>query len=144
MLNVGLGEAKTAVAAGVTGVAIIAAPESGGSSLFAAGFAGYTAVSSQGQVLSGMGQLYTAATGDIAPGQGIQQVGDIMSGPLTGVPTLIVTQDPAKAQNIAGYESLITAGGSFLENQTVAQGIASAIDMALSTPAVRSESICDQ
>jgi len=142
VLNIGLGEAKTAVAFGVAGITIIAAPETEGTSLFVGAAAGYAVVSSHGQVLSGLGQLYIAAGGSLAAGQGLQQAGDIMGGPITGIPTLVLADSAASAQKVAGYEGLLTAGASFLENETLAQAVTSAIDMTLSSPAARSESDC--
>ena len=115
-LNIGVGIAKTNEYAALGTVGIVGAPETGGTSLLAAAFAGYGILTSQAQIASGMGQLVTAITGDQSAGQGIQQVGDIMQGPLTGIPTLLITNNPATAQKVANVESTFTAGSGFINN----------------------------
>ena len=142
-LNIALGEAKTAIAGGVAIEGVAGAPETGGLSLAATAIAGYAAFSSQGQVLSGMGQLYTAFSGNLAAGQGIQQVGDIMAGPLVGVPTLVATQNAATAQRFANYESFIFAGTGFVNSKTITERIASAVDFGLSAVGLAGNSACD-
>lgn len=131
--NVGLGELKTAGAVGVGVLGVAGAPETGGLSLGATLGAGYLIVSSQGQVTSGVGQIYSAISGDFAGGGGIQQVGDIMSGPVTGITTLAVTGgNGEKAATYASFESALTLGAGAVNSETVADKVANGIDAALS------------
>lgn len=141
-LNVGLGELKT-LGFGTLGVAGVAgAPETGGVSLFATAAAGYGIVSSQGQVTSGLGQLYTAFSGDVSAGKGIQQVGDIMAGPMVGVSTLVITGSATTAQKFANYESLFTAGTGLVNSKTVSEAIQGTVDFGLSVFGLASDEGC--
>jgi RHS repeat-associated protein len=142
-LNVGLGETKT-LAYGTLGVAGVAgAPETGGVSLLATAAAGYGIVTSQGQVASGMGQLVTAFSGNLPAGQGIQQVGDIMAGPIVGVPTLVATQNPATAQRAANYESFFTAGSGLVNSKNFTEALQGAVDFGLSAIGLAGEEGCN-
>lgn len=132
VMNVGLGELKTAGAAGVGLIGVAGAPETGGLSLSATLAAGYGVVSSQGQVLSGVGQLYSAISGDFSTGGQIQQVGDIASGPVTGVTTLIATGNPETAATLASFESAFTLGAGAVNSEGVSETIASGVDAVLS------------
>jgi RHS repeat-associated protein len=143
VLNIGLGEVKTAVAGGVAIAGIAGAPETGGVSLLATAAAGYGVISSQGQVLSGMGQLYTSFSGNLPAGQGIQQAGDIMAGPLVGVPTLAATQNPATAQRAANYESFITAGTGFVNSKGFSEAVQGAVDFGLSAMGLAGGDSCN-
>jgi len=142
-LNIGLGEVKTAVAGGVAIAGIAGAPETGGLSLAATAAAGYGVITSQGQVLSGMGQLYTAFSGNLPAGQGIQQAGDIIAGPLVGVPTLVATQNPATAQRAANYESFITAGTGFVNSKGFGEAVQGAVDLGLSAMGLAGDDGCN-
>ncbi len=132
VINVGLGELKTAGAAGVGLLGVAGAPETGGLSLGATFAAGYGVVSSQGQVLSGVGQLYSAISGDFSTGGQIQQVGDIASGPITGVTTLVATGNPETAATFASFESAFTLGAGAVNSEGVSETIANGVDAALS------------
>ncbi|GEM_PF-2351664 len=131
LLNVSLGELKTAGAIGVGLLGAADAPETAGTSLLATLGAGYLAISSQGQVISGQAQLYSAISGNFRTGEEIQQVGDIMSGPLTGVTTLIVTGNPKIAAGVANVESAVTLGAGAINSKTLADKIANGVDAAL-------------
>jgi hypothetical protein len=109
-VNIGLGEIKTAGAIGVGLLGAAGAPETGGASLSADLAAGYLVISSQGQVLSGGAQLYSAISGNFQTGEQIQRVGDIMSGPVSGITTLVVTNNLEAAALAANAESAITLG----------------------------------
>jgi RHS repeat-associated protein len=141
-LNVALGEAKTFAAGGLAVLGLAGAPESGGASLTADVVAGYVAFSSQGQVMSGMGQLYTAFSGDLAGGQGMSQVGDIFSGPISGISTLIVTGNMGRAQSMANAESAITAGAGAINSKTVTGAIAGIVDLNMAAAALNTDSKC--
>jgi len=131
-INVGLGELKTAGAAGVGLLGVAGAPETGGASLGATLAAGYGVVSSQGQVLSGVGQLYSAISGNFSTGGQIQQVGDIASGPITGVTTLVATGNLETAATFASFESAFTLGAGAVNSEGVSETIANGVDAALS------------
>ena len=108
------------------------APETGGATAFAAaGITLYGGTSIVGQATSGTGQLYTAFSGDAKGGAGMSQVGDILSGPISGLYTLIKTGDPVKAQRYANIESTITAGAGLVGSRNVRDRIQSAVDTAL-------------
>ncbi len=129
--NITLGELKTAGAIGVGLLGAGGAPETGGVSLSATLGAGYLAVSSQGQVLSGTGQLYSAISGNFQTGEQIQQVGDIISGPISGITVLVVAKNPEAAALAANFESAITLGAGAVNSETVADKIANGVDAAL-------------
>ncbi len=131
VVNTGLGELKTAGAIGVGLLGAGAAAETEGTSLFATLAAGYVAISSQGQVLTGQAQLYSAISGDFKTGEQIKQVGDIMSGPITGITTLAATKKPEVAAIVANIESAITLGAGAVNSETVADKIANGVDAAL-------------
>ncbi len=131
VVNIGLGELKTAGAIGVGLLGAGAAPATEGASLFGTLAAGYVAVSAQGQVLSGQAQLYSAVSGDFKTGEQIKQVGDIMSGPISGIITLIATKKPEVAAAVANIESAITLGAGAFNSETVAEKIANGVDAAL-------------
>ncbi len=142
-MNVGIGELKT-LGYGTLGVAgALGVPATFGTSVFATAVAGYGIATSQGQVASGMGQFVTAFTGDRSAGQGIQQVGDIVAGPIAGVSTLVVTNDPAKAQKAANFESYITAGNGWVNSNTATLFISGAVDFGLSTLGVLNKDDCE-
>lgn len=69
-LNVALGEGKTVIAGGVAVAGIAGAPETGGLSLAATVAAGYGVISSQGQVLSGIGNFTPHLVGIYLLGRG--------------------------------------------------------------------------
>ena len=142
-LNLGLGEAKTLAYAtlGVAGVA--GTPETGGVSLLATAAAGYGIFTSQAQVASGAAQLYTAFSGDLQGGQGMQQVGDIMAGPVLGVPTLVATQNGATAQRAANYESVVTAGSGLVNSKGFGEAVQGAVDFGLSAMGLAGDDGCN-
>lgn len=127
-----MGELKTAGAGGVGILGVAGAAETGGASLLATAGAGYLAVSSQGQVLSGMGQLYSAMSGNFQTGGQIQQGGDIMSGPLTGIPALAITNNPEAAALWGNVESAISLGSGLFNSEGAADTIAGVVDGGLS------------
>jgi RHS repeat-associated protein len=130
--NVGLGELKTAGAVGVGLLGVAGAPETGGLSLGATVAAGYGVISSQGQLASGVGQLYSAISGNFSTGGQIQQVGDILSGPVTGVTTLVATGNTETAATYANFESYLTLGAGAVNSESVSETIANGVDAALS------------
>jgi hypothetical protein len=111
--------------------------------LLATAAAGYGIVTSQGQVASGMGQLVTAFSGNLPAGQGMQQVGDIMAGPIVGVPTLVATQNPATAQRAANYESFFTAGSGLVNSKNFTEALQGAVDFGLSAIGLAGEEGCN-
>jgi hypothetical protein len=70
----------------------------------------YGTVSITGQAISGTAQLYSAFTGNYGTPAKIARVGNILSGPATGLGTLITGGSLATAERNAGYESIYTAG----------------------------------
>jgi len=135
---------KKGFEAGIEGGASLGgAPATGGVSLSGLTFAVYNFISATGQAASGMGQIYTAASGDLQGGQQIQKAGDIASGPLTGVPTLIYTGNAASAQQVASYESALTAGAGLLDSKTSTQLLQGAVDFALSAIGLGGDAGCD-
>jgi hypothetical protein len=140
-LNVAVGELKT-VGYGTLAVAGVAGAPAGGLSLLVAAAAGYGIVSAQGQVASGMGQLYTAFSGDFPGGQRIQQAGDIVAGPISGVPALVAT-NPATAQRAANIESFITVGSGLINSKTMTEAVQNIVDLSFNAIALSSnESAC--
>jgi hypothetical protein len=99
VLNIGEAGLKTFGSVTLGAASIAAAPETLSASLLGLGVAGYGTLSSVGQATSGSAQLVTAFTGDVQAGEGMQQVGDIMSRPLTGIPTLAYTSNPQNCGN---------------------------------------------
>jgi RHS repeat-associated protein len=131
--NLTLAGLKTAALGGADTVLAAAAPFTGGATaVVAAGVTVYGVTSIGGQAISGTGQLYTAFTGDAEGGEGLSQVGDILAGPLSGISTLLTTNDPALAQRNANAESLITAGSGLVGKAPVKETIQSGVDTALS------------
>jgi len=68
---------------------------------------------------------------NIPVGEGLTQAGDIMSGPLLGVSTLAITQNPRMAQRFANYESVVTAGAGAINSKTVTEAITNMVDLNL-------------
>jgi len=131
--NLTLAGLKTVALGGADTVLAAAAPFTGGATaVVAAGVTVYGVTSIGGQATSGTGQLYTAFTGDAEGGEGLSQVGDILAGPLSGISTLLTTNDPALAQRNANAESLITAGSGLVGKAPVKETIQSGVDTALS------------
>jgi hypothetical protein len=89
-----------------------------------------------------MGQLYTAFSGDLSAGKGMSQVGDIMSGPLTGFPTLMFTGNIAKAQTVANVESVFTAGTGAINSTTVTEAITRMVDFNMAATALNTDMKC--
>jgi RHS repeat-associated protein len=127
-----LGAANLALAAQRTGALLsadsllaVATPfTSGGSAAVAGVVTVYGVVSIGGQVISGAGQLYTAFGGNAQAGAQLSQAGDILSGPLFGLSTLMVTNgNAAQAQQSANLESAITAGAGLVNNTVVSAAV---------------------
>jgi len=118
--NLGLASAKTVDLAAADGILALSAPESDGASVgVAAVVTVYGTTSITGQAASGTAQLYSAAGGDPEVAEKMEQVGDILSGPLTGISTLVATNNGAQAQQMANVESTITAGAGLVNNKDV-------------------------
>ena len=134
IVNIGLGELKTAGSAGVGVLSVAGSPETGGASLLALPVAAYGVISGQGQVASGAGQIFTAVTGNSQVGEQIQEVGSIVSGPIAGTSTLLATGNPSQAATAGNYESYATTvpGMLAIPNSPPIQAAASFIDNALS------------
>ncbi len=123
LANITLGELKSAGAVGVGALGAAGAPATGGASLSTTLAAGYVAVSAQGQVFSGTGQLYAAVSGNFQTGEQMQQVGDIISGPISGF-TLVTSKNPEAAALAGNAESATTLGAGAVNSETVADRIA--------------------
>jgi RHS repeat-associated protein len=129
--NLTLAGVKTAGLAETDALLAVTAPESGGGTLVAAaGVTTYGVLSIQGQTVSGMGQLFSAITGDAKGGEGITQIGDILAGPIAGITTLIKTGDPSLAQRNANIENTLLAGPGLVNGQ-LKEKIISAVDLGL-------------
>ncbi len=76
----------------------------------------YGTVSIFGQGLTGAAQLYSAFTGNYGTPGRVAQVGNILSGPVSGLGTLVAGGSMAAAERNAGYESLFTAGSGFIDS----------------------------
>lgn len=94
--------------------------------------AGYDTTSAIGQATSATGQFVIALSENPQAGQQIQQVGDIMSGPATGISTLMITGDAATAQRNANFESFIFSGAGLVDSMASKNVIQSAVDFGLS------------
>lgn len=70
----------------------------------------YGTVSITGQATSGVGQLYSAFTGNYGMAAKVTQYGNIMSGPASGFWTLASGGTAASAEQRAGIESIALAG----------------------------------
>lgn len=131
--NVTIGTLKFFGSAGLGVLGGAGAPETLGASTVLLPVAAYGIVSSTGQVTSGTAQLYTAFSGDFQGGKDMQQAGDIMSGPITGVTTLVVSNGNAEAAATAGnLESMFTLGAGLPYLEGPADKVAHGIDAALS------------
>ena len=64
-------------------------------------------------------------------GEGIQQVGDIISGPVLGVPTLIATGNAGTASKAGEVESFITAGVGMVKAGMNSEAVRDAIDFTM-------------
>jgi RHS repeat-associated protein len=127
--NLGLAGVKTIGLLGADTLLAVATPFTGGTSAAVAVVGTvYGVTSIGGQAIAGTGQLYTAFGGNPAVGEQISQVGDILSGPLTGISTLVGTGgNMAQAQQAANLESTITAGAGLVNNK----GFGEAVDLGL-------------
>lgn len=65
-----------------------------------------------------------------------------MAGPVVGLTTLAATQNMARAQGAANYESFISAGTGLVNSRTITAGIASAVDFGLSAVGLAGDSGC--
>ena len=81
----------------------------------AAVLAVYGTVSIFGQGLTGAAQLYSAATGNYGTAGRVAQIGNILSGPVSGLGTLLSGGSLAAAERNAGYESAFTAGAGLID-----------------------------
>ena len=81
----------------------------------AAVLAVYGTVSIFGQGLAGAAQLYSAATGNYGTAAQVAQIGNILSGPVSGLATLVGGGSLATAERNAGYESAFTAGAGLID-----------------------------
>jgi RHS repeat-associated protein len=75
----------------------------------------YGTVSIFGQGLTGAAQLYSAVTGNYGTPGRVAQIGNILSGPVSGLGTLVQGGSLAAAEQNAGYESLFTAGSGLID-----------------------------
>ena len=129
--NLTLAGVKTAALGTADALLAVAAPETGGGTLaVAAVVTAYGVTSITGQTLTGMGQLISAF-GDAEGGEGVAQMGDILSGPASGISTLVLTGDPSLAQRNANIESTYTAGAGLVGATSLKDKIASGINGAL-------------
>ena len=62
-----------------------------------------------------------------------------MSGPVVGIPTLLVTQNAATAQKAANYESAFTAGAGLVNPKTTTGAIQAVVDFGLSAMGLASD-----
>jgi RHS repeat-associated protein len=124
---------KTAGLATLDTLATVAAPETGGLSLLAASaITTYGVTSISGQTVTGMGQLYSAFTGDAEGGERVSHAGDILSGPIMGIGTLVATGDKDLAQRNASAEGFATGVIGARQAKGLRERIASSIDAGLS------------
>jgi len=121
---------KTAGLVASDGLLAVATPFTGGASAVVAAVGTvYGVTSIGGQAIAGTGQLYTAFGGNAQTGEQLSQVGDILSGPISGLTTLIGSGgNLAQAQQNANLESTITAGAGLVNSK----GFAEAVDFGLS------------
>jgi hypothetical protein len=127
--NLVLAGAKTYTLAEADALLIAGAPATGGGSLAVAAVGTtYGVTSIGGQALAGAGQLYTAFGGDPKLGESLSQVGDILSGPVSGLSTLVITGNANQAQRNANAESIITGGAGLAAHK----GFQEAVDFGLS------------
>jgi hypothetical protein len=94
-----------------------------------------------GQLRTGQGQLNAAHTG-VPLDETQQKLNDIMSGPLTGVPTYFITGNLAKASRVANGESLVMASTGLVNSKNVSEGISNAVDYGLSVVGLAGDSGC--
>jgi hypothetical protein len=122
--NLGVAAAKipdligTVVALGATGEGAPAAA--------VLGVYGTTSIFGQG--LAGAAQLYSAFTGNYGAPAQVAQIGNILSGPVSGLGTLLAGGSLATAERNAGYESMFTAGSGLIN---ALAGEASALPLAM-------------
>jgi hypothetical protein len=91
-------------------VAVAGLASTGAGAPAAAVTAVYGTTSIFGQGLTGVAQLYSAATGNYGRPVKVAQIGSILSGPVSGLGTLIAGGGLARAERNANYESMFTAG----------------------------------
>ena len=132
-LNLGVGGTKMVGSGAVTALALDVAPETLGATLPIAAISLYGVTSSAGQFTTGVGQLLGAVTGNLQGAASIQQLGDILGGPVSGSMVLASGGSPAAAQQAANQESLYIAGASFFSAVTSKEAIQAAFDVGLST-----------
>jgi hypothetical protein len=60
-------------------------------------------------------QLYSAVTGNYGGPVKVAQIGSILSGPVSGLGTLVAGGNLATAERNAGYESMFTAGTGLVD-----------------------------
>lgn len=77
--------------------------------------AAYGTTSIFGQGLTGVAQFYSAATGNYGGPVQVAQIGSVLSGPVSGLGTLIAGGSLASAEKNANYESLFTAGTGLVD-----------------------------
>lgn len=83
--NLALAGVKTAGLVASDGLLAVATPFTGGASAAVAAVGTvYGVTSIGGQAIAGTGQLYTAFGGNAQTGEQLSQVGDILSGPISG------------------------------------------------------------
>ena len=82
----------------------------------------YGTVSITGQAVAGVGQLYSAFTGNYGMAAKVTQYGNIMSGPASGFWTLASGGTAASAEQRAGIESIALAGAGAV-NSFLAQNL---------------------
>jgi RHS repeat-associated protein len=75
----------------------------------------YGTTSIFGQGLAGTAQLYSAFTGQYGTSARAEQVGNILSGPATGLGTLIMGGNMESAEKNAAVESMFTGGTAFVD-----------------------------
>ena len=83
----------------------------------------YGIVSNFGQGLAGASQLFSAFTGNYGTPAKAAQLGNILSGPVSGLGTLMGGGSFANAERNAGYESMYTAGSGLVNAISSGAGI---------------------
>jgi hypothetical protein len=131
LTNLTLAGVKTAGLGGTDTLLAAAGPASGGATLVVAAVGTtYSVFTIQGQTVSGMGQLYSAISGDANGGEKITQAGDIISGPVSGLTTLIKTGNPSLAQRNANIENAVLLGPGLVKGKFM-EKITSLVDLGL-------------
>ena len=87
--------------------------------------------STGGQALSGIGQIYTAVSGDAEGGERLTQGGEILAGPVLGLSTVAITHNLQLAQQNANLESSYVSGKNFVGAHDVSEKIQSGVDAIL-------------